>query len=380
MQKGGIKVDHYKILKRSWDILWRYRTLWLFGILLALAVSGGMGGGGNSGFQFNLQDNDISQFRGNWFNGLQQGLDKLGQNEGLIIAALIVVFCFLCVLGLVFTFLRYIANTSLIRMVNDYEETDEQRTIKQGFHMGWSKASWRIFLIDLVINIPVVLVSLVLLVIALSPLLLWLTENRIAGILGSIAAVGMFFLYILAIIGVSAALRILSQFFYRAAALQNLGVFDSIRAGYALFRKNLKDSILMWLILLGIQIVYGIAAVILGILLLLIALPLGGIPGLIAAGLVALLGGGPLPWILGLIVALPIIILVISVPFLVLNGWKEEYLSSAWTLTYREFKALNSSSPLSSPPADNEGIEKVSIDEAEKHSNLEDEDMPAGSV
>ena len=52
-------IDIGKILKRAWHILWNYRILWIFGILLALTHAGGSGGnsssgsGGNSNYNFN---------------------------------------------------------------------------------------------------------------------------------------------------------------------------------------------------------------------------------------------------------------------------------------------------------------------------------------
>ena len=39
-------MDHVKILKRALDTTWRYRALWIFGIILALTTGGGSGGGG----------------------------------------------------------------------------------------------------------------------------------------------------------------------------------------------------------------------------------------------------------------------------------------------------------------------------------------------
>jgi hypothetical protein len=30
-------MDHIKVLKRAWEITWRYRVLWIFGIILASA-------------------------------------------------------------------------------------------------------------------------------------------------------------------------------------------------------------------------------------------------------------------------------------------------------------------------------------------------------
>ena len=36
-------MDPIKILKRAWQILWSYRTLWVFGLILALAGAGSSG-------------------------------------------------------------------------------------------------------------------------------------------------------------------------------------------------------------------------------------------------------------------------------------------------------------------------------------------------
>jgi len=50
-------IDIGKILKRSWAVLWSYRVLWIFGILLAL-TAGSSFNGGNSGYQFSSDERD----------------------------------------------------------------------------------------------------------------------------------------------------------------------------------------------------------------------------------------------------------------------------------------------------------------------------------
>ena len=42
-------IDFGKILKRAWHILWNYRILWIFGILLAMTTGSGSGPNGSSG-------------------------------------------------------------------------------------------------------------------------------------------------------------------------------------------------------------------------------------------------------------------------------------------------------------------------------------------
>ena len=45
-------MDPVKILKRAWSILWSYRALWIFGLILALATARSTGRGSNNGVQY----------------------------------------------------------------------------------------------------------------------------------------------------------------------------------------------------------------------------------------------------------------------------------------------------------------------------------------
>ena len=45
-------MDPVKILKRAWHILWSYRALWVFGLILALTAAGSSGGSGNNGARY----------------------------------------------------------------------------------------------------------------------------------------------------------------------------------------------------------------------------------------------------------------------------------------------------------------------------------------
>ena len=38
-----------EVLTRAWQITWKYKVLWIFGILASCGRGGGNGGGGNSG-------------------------------------------------------------------------------------------------------------------------------------------------------------------------------------------------------------------------------------------------------------------------------------------------------------------------------------------
>jgi len=74
------------------------------------------------------------------------------------------------------------------------------------------------------------------------------------------------------------------------------------------------------------------------------------IPGLAAFGIASLFGGKILAIIIGVLVAMPFFVIVLSSPALFLSGLVNIYSSSVWTLTYREMKARETVQPAEAAP------------------------------
>ncbi len=327
-------MDHFKILKRAFSITLDYRALWVFGILLAITTASTPSGdgGGDGGGDFN-------------------GAPSVGWPDvstevitALIIAGITLLLVVL-VLAVVGAVARYISETALIRMVDQHEGTGEKLGVRQGFRLGWSRPALRIFLIDLLISVSVIVVFLLLLIISAAPLLVWLTDSVPARVLGTVLTAGLAMLVIFAAIAVSIVLSLLLQFFRRAVVLENLGVMEGMRRGLQLVRQRLGDVIVMGLILFGLGLAWVIVTIPLVIVLLIAALVLGGLPALLVGMIVSLFAEGPMPWIIAAVVGSPIFLLVVGVPLLFLNGLAETFQSSTWTLTYRELLALESARP-----------------------------------
>ena len=325
-------MDHLKVLKRAWEITWRYRVLWVFGIILALTTGGSTGRGGGSG--------------GGGGNG---GFPSFGdfsppeippQVMSMLIGVGIGLACVIVILTIASVVARYVAETALIRMVDDYEETGEKRSVRQGFRLGWSRTALRLFLINLLIGLPTALAFILLFALALAPLLLWTTKNTAAGVVGTVATIGLSFLVILLAIVVGVVLSLLMRFFRRVCALEELGVIESIRQGFDFVRQHLKDVGIMWLIMVGLGLGWMIVMIPVTILLVVVGAMVGGFPALLVGGLASLPFEGAVPWILAAAVGIPIFILVVAVPGLFLGGLAEVFKSSVWTLTYRELRAL----------------------------------------
>jgi hypothetical protein len=313
-------MDHVQVLKRAWHIVWRYRALWAFGFILALTTGGGGDRGSNTWAQHNVER-------------IPPGAASTLLVIGVVLACLIVL---LIIVGAI---ARYVAETALIRMVDDHEETGQKRSVRQGFRMGWSRSAFRLFLIDLLIGLPVAVAFLLLFLLAAAPLLLWATESTAAGALGTAITIGLGLLVVLLAIVVAVTLSVLKPFFRRVCVLERLGVTEAIRQGYAMVRHNLRDVGLMWLITFGLRIGWVILMIPSALVLLVVSGVLSGALALLAGGLASLAFEGAASWIAGGVLGIPAFILMMVVPLSLLGGLFEVFLSSTWTLTYRELRA-----------------------------------------
>lgn len=339
-------MDQIKILKRALNITINYRVLWIFGILLALTVGGSNGGGngGNSGTQFDSSNNSSESFEWeNLFNGENPFKEFPGLTPeviNIIIGALIALACLLIILSVIGTIVRYVAETSLIRMVDEHENTGEKLTFREGWRLGWSGAAWKMFLMDLLTGLAFLAALIAAIMVAAIPLLVWATPVVPLQVLGTVISVGLIFLLIFAAILVAIALNLVMLFARRALALEDLGVIEAIRRGYEIVKGRLGDIILMGLIMFGINIIWSLAMLVVFLAIALVAAVIGGLPALLVGGLASLFTQGATPWILAAIVGVPIFLVVIFIPAAVTGGWEQVFTSSTWTLTYREALAL----------------------------------------
>lgn len=322
-------MDHIKVLKRAFEITWRYRALWVFGIILTLTAGGG---GGNI--------NTVYRIQREWI------LPRISQEiVWMIVIIGTAIACVVLILIVAGTIAHYVSETALIRMVNDHEEMGKKRTIRHGFRLGWSRTAWRLFLIDLLIGLPLVLLVflplMLLLVGGLALSVIVAPEwSTVVGVIGTIVGVGLAFLVILMLTLVTLVVEPLRLFFRRACALEGLGVIKAIRHGFGLVKRHFKDVAIMWLLMIGLGFAWLIVMIPVVILLMLVGVVLGGVPTLAIGGLASLALEELWPWVVGGVVGGLIFIVVVATPLLFLNGLAEVFKSSVWTLAYRELRAL----------------------------------------
>ncbi|HKZ44292.1 MAG TPA: hypothetical protein VJZ78_04565 [Anaerolineales bacterium] len=361
-----------KILQRSWDILWKYRTLWIFGFILAMTVGGNTfkSSGGPGSYQTNRQEvqNYLQEpWSNQTFRSPQDFFDwlKLSGNDlkGLVESQIElrttiwigIVFIILMVLtGIGMTILRYVSETATIRMVDNLEESGEEVPFKQGFRMGWSKRSWRLFLVDLLLLfLPGLITASLLILIGWGTFATIISgENIMAA--GIFLVAGVVFFLILVMTLYFVLISFLRNFIVRSCVIEDAGVGESIKMGFNLVRESWKDAGMMWLVMIGM----GIAWVFVSILLLIVLIPafvvsavLGVVAGGIPGAIVGLLSSLFIPsrvWVIviGVLIGLPFFLLIALSPFLFVDGLVQVFKSTVWTLVYREIKPKELGKPI----------------------------------
>ena len=225
--------------KHAARITWRYKVLWIFGILLALTAGGGGGGGGGS-----------SVANSGRINGRDAaGFFRLSNARPGVLGRCRRRHC-LVLLSAVDPGYRghgglqcVAARTALYRSVDQIEETGAALTWRQGFRLGWSNRALRMFLLDLLVGIVAVVAAFILLTLGAAPLLLLLFRHDLATALGIAATIGLEILVILVIVVATIIITVLQQFWRQEIALANRTVGQALSFGTR-FRRGAGPA--MW--------------------------------------------------------------------------------------------------------------------------------------
>lgn len=351
-------------IKRAWNTVWNYKVLWFFAFLLALAggstINSGGGGGGGTGYRYNANPSDQFHMDGSqfdkmmpgWFAGLGTWFETNviplftpDRIVGTVIWTIVILFVIGLVINLILALVRYPTETSLMRMVDEYEADGSKKKFKQGWALGWNSRAFRIWVIDLIIGAPALVV-----VVGFITGITVFTLNAVKGdfsfapgMIGLMILAG-FLLLLLAIVMIFVGLW--RQFIVRAIAIDDASIGEGFKQGWAMMAHNFKNAFLTWLVMLGLKIGFGIAFFIA----LLVLIPVmavmmipgaivGAIPGAIAFGISSIFASGPVVWIISGFIALMFFFTVVASPATLVGSWFDLFSSSIWTQTYREMKA-----------------------------------------
>jgi hypothetical protein len=333
-------MDHLRVLKRALYISWKYRALWLVGLLLVLAGGGVMRGGFGGGPPGGAGSGGPGG--GGPYGGPGRTPDTSELWTTIVpilvgVALLITILAFVAIaIAIVSAIVRYVTRTSLIQMVQSYEETEESVGFWAGLRLGWSRSALNLFLINVVFRLPLALL-IVLLILPLVGLGMTSLMSRSGPGIG-LGVLSFLLIIPVALIGIAirALLAPILEVMHRACVIEGLGVWESIREGWGLVRRNLTPTALQWLLLVGLGIGWRIVLIPINIALVFLAIVVGVLPAFLLGGLAASVAEWPLGLVVGMLVFIPTLILIIAVPNILLTTFATVYYSTAWTLTYRE--------------------------------------------
>lgn len=297
-----------EILTRAWQIVWKNKVLWIFGILASCARSGGGGSSGSSNSGYRTGSGN-SPFSNNQFEQFgEQAKQFIENNLWIIIAVTVAIILF----SLLAYFLGMMGRIGLIKGVSQAEKG-------AGLSFGeiWSESMpffWRIFglnflfgLAFFVLIVPMVIIGLV------------------------TAGVGFlcFLPLICILIPLGWVLSIVIEQAQTAIVLEDLNILDGFKRGWQVAKANIGPMIIMALIL---AVGGGIVGVI-------VALPI------IIAVIPLVIGAAAMKEMLTP-VYIALACCAVYLPILIfLNGVLTAYIQSVWTLTY-----LRLTQPKEEPP------------------------------
>ena len=304
-----------KILSRAWQIVWKHKILWLFGILASCGRSGGVSGGNSGSFNTNFTTDETQIPAGieHFLTSISNFFSNIKNWQIIfIIITLILVFFVIWVLAIV---LSTIGKTALVLGAKKAEEGAHTLSLRTLFTDSLAYF-WRILGLNLLISFALFLLGLLFIV----PIILF-----------TIFTLGIGLLCILPLlclaIPIGWAIQVYVVQANNALIIENIGIFESLSRGWIVLKENFVNLFLMGLILF---IGAGIIGFLLAMPMLIILVPTTMliIKGSLAASAnqfitVALLGGG-----LCFVSYLPILIL--------LHGILQAFISTSWTLTYLE--------------------------------------------
>jgi len=297
-----------EVLTRAWQIIWKHKILWIFGVFAGCSRGGGGGsggGGGGNGFDFSGQPP---------FSG-DQVFNQIGQwvSENLwIFVVIAIVVLILVVLAIL---LGTIGRIGLIKGTYQAEQGTEKLVFGELFS-GSMPYFWRVFGLSLLIG----LVFLVILI----PFIFF-------GVIT--AGIGMVCLLplICILIPIGLVVGVIIEQANAAIVLDDLSMMDGLRRGWEVVRSNIGPVLLMAIILAVIGFVVGLV----------IAIPI--FVTVFPVMLAYFAGGGEsnTPWIL-----LGVCVFLYLPIALVLQGIMTAYIESAWTLTYMRLTKSQDNVPM----------------------------------
>lgn len=309
-------MNYGEILEKAWKIIWKFKVLWIFGLLASCGTGGGGGSGGGGSSSQNDFQNGGSNFLppeiANRFEQLGQQLESWAETPGFWMTIALItlgVILFIFLLSLLFTAIR---SLGLIGLVRGTWQADEgaQRLPFGELLKGSFPYLGRVFLFLLLLGLAGGVLAFILVI----PL-----------VLVAVLTLGIGLLCILPLLCLLIPIGMLVSTFEQQVIVamvgEDLGIMDGVKRAWNLMRDNLGPVAVMTLILF---VGGAIVGVVLALPILIVAMP--AVIGIVAGEGAVLTGG---------LIISGVLLLVYILVATVLGSILHAYIGSAWTLTFR---------------------------------------------
>lgn len=289
------QINYLDIIKKAWEIAWKNKCLWWFGLLVALiSISGYL----NYIFPNSFEDIPATQ---------EKILRFADQHLALIIISVIAIFIFFIVIGILGVFGR----GALIKLVHATAKM-KPSNFKIGLAEG-KKYFWRLLTLELFLGI---FLFIILAIISVPIIFLFINQSYILGAILAIVGALLF----IPLIVLSFFLRAYGQLYI---VLGGISLRSAIENAYALFLKNLSISVIMFLLLM-------IADIIFSFIVMLVSISIGIVFSILEFVVHSILKNTEATVFVGLGIFTGIIL------FLVLRAIYETFLQTVWVLFFHE--------------------------------------------
>jgi hypothetical protein len=293
-------MNYGEVLTRAWKIIWKFKVLWIFGILASCGTGSGNGGGGNN-FSYQFSSGELPPQVQQFSTNIEQHFSSLWWIFALLI-------CLACVLVILAIVLSTIGKIALIKGTLKAETGAERMGFVELFKES-TPYFWRVFGLSL-------LFFLVFFVLIMAGVLVFMGAAVVTFGIALFCLVPLCCL----MIPLMWAVGVILEQAYIAIVVEERGIADGLSRGWEVVKAHWEPMLVMSVIL-----IFGgmILMLILSVPMFLVMFPLFFMLGLT--------GGSNMtaPLVIGgicFLMYLPILILA--------GGIIKAYVQSAWTLTF----------------------------------------------
>ncbi len=299
-------MDYGKVLGRAWEITWRWKVLWIFGFLASL------GQGTQSTSSYRPSDQEFNK----WF---QNPAEVLAPIIGVVVA----IICILIIIAIIIWVVSVISRGALIAGVVQVE--DEGST---SFGQAWvvgRKKFWTLFGLGVLAAIPMIIMFAIGAIVFVVAITSGVMDANGEPVFSTILFTSLFCFCFLCcgMVLLGMVLEQIRVYGERAAILEDLGWIDAFKRGWQVIKENLGPTIILWLIFFALGIVIF---VIILIIILVLAVPVLAFLGISSVSDVG-------TWMIAPMICGGLVMLVV---FALLRSIVTTYISTTWTLAYRE--------------------------------------------